>query len=283
MSSTHGDLYRHGTSLVVMAKSDMSGLAQASTAVSLKITDWETRYFTEKSFVEAIEYAFNDPVVSTITKIINFSGAFEGGNSNVANCAIQWAFYRGIAVIAAAGNKNTLINAINPYLLTVGSFGKPVNGLGSVWSQSNFGPEIDIWAPNEFISPFRVGTSIGTGFVSSAAAIAVSLYPAQLRSKPELIFNYLKSNADNNLVAISDKTTKTLHKRALSIKSFATATPSTATSPEPTNNYCGHLNLGLDKKTPNWTALKNAASNTKIGQIVTQSSTVSCTSRYTRC
>jgi hypothetical protein len=272
ISSTAGDLYLHGTSLVVMSKSKMAGLAEGSEVVSVKITDLETRYFTEKSFVSALAWVDLDLVNANTTKIINFSGAFFGGNTDFTKCAIQWAFYRNILVIVAAGNSNSSTPASSPYDYTVGSFTKSKSSnTYNIWSDSNFGTDIDMWAPNEFISQDRVGTSFATGYVSAAAAIAISKYP-QLRNKPLAVFSYLSERANTNLIGNDFKTTGAFHKRALSIQSFDSNPPNSNFVDNSANfvDFCRAFNL--DRKIPNWDELISRASSTKIGQIVNQTS-----------
>jgi hypothetical protein len=284
VSSMSGDLYRHGTSMIVISKSKLAGLAQGATAVSVKITDWETRFFTERSFVEAVAKIDEDQVPLTVSKIISFSGAFRDGYTNVSSCAVQWAFYRNIAFIAAAGNDNRTVNSLSPnkYLLLVGSFEKPDNnGKSNIWSHSNFGIEIDIWAPNTFISTEKVGTSVATSYVSSVAAMAISIHPGQLSNNPHRLYTYLKSRAQTNSLTASEKTRVTGHTRTLYSKDLKQNIPSTAVwDTNGVIDFC--KNLGFDTKVPNWNGLIATASLTRLGRIVHESSTRCKSSGTTR-
>lgn len=285
ISSVPGDMYRHGTSLVTMIKSNITGLAQSATAVSVKITEWETKYFTERSFVEAVAWIYSDVVPSSTTKIINFSGSFDGGSSDVVKCAIQWAFYNNIVFISAAGNENLLVDKTNPYELVVGSFNKPgTNGKSSIWSESNYGPAIDIWAPNSFISPNRIGTSFATGYVSAAAAIAISRWPLQLKNNVASVYKYLIDYgntvtidaATTNFKAKSSSNWKSLSMRSLSSKPNIISTTFS-------NNNCKNSQMQFDKVNPNWNALIEKASSTRWGHIVAFTNGAQCASTFSKC
>lgn len=270
------DYFQHGTLLALMAKSKISGFAQAASVVSLKITEGNDRFFTEKSFVKAVAAAVNDKPSTVTSRIINFSGSFYGGNSPVVNCAIQWAFFSKVAVIAAAGNDGAQIDTRNPYQFTVGSFVMPTIK-ANLWDKTNFGQSIDIWAPNSFIAQSRSGTSFATGFVSAVLAGSITLN-SNLRGNPNAQYKFLSATAKRDLVSTSGKVDKSFAGlRSLTFYDKATSIPdgnNTYFNPDFAPDYCTGLG---SKSTPDWPKLIGLASETTFGGIVTTTSTSSGT------
>lgn len=266
------DVWYHGTPLLMMAKSNIFGQAQAATVVSIKITEGEERFFSEKSLVRGIAYAVQDG--TTNSKIINFSGAFKEGNSNVVNCAIQWAFNAGVSVIAAAGNDNKVVGKdTNPYQFIVGSYNPVTSGKSGTWSDSNFGDQIDIWAPNNIVSNDKIGTSYATGYVSAVLASAQSKY-SSLAKNPNYAFKFLFDTA--NITAVDGRDNKAIKSIRAGVRSLSTS--------KITGGYTGSFSNYFDASkatdfcrtlgytSPNWPALIERASANVFGAIVSGAS-----------
>lgn len=276
------DFFAHGTLLTLITKSKFAGLAESANSVSVKITEPKTRFFSESSFVSAVAAAIRHN--TTDSKIINFSGSFFNENSDVTNCAIQMAFSNKIAFIAAAGNDNYEIKKNNPYQLLVGSFNKPEdNSPIVIWRKSNFGNGVDIWAPNEFITKDKKGTSFATAFTSSVLAAAISKIP-QLRNNPNIAYNYLIQNSKN----VTGR--RDIRKRVV-VQSINTLVmpnftkefkQANYTDLSKSPNYCGSLGLTAESRS-SLDRLITMASKTIYGGIVTSTSKFSCSRKFIRC
>lgn len=145
-------------------------------------------------------------------KIINLSigGKFD---SFIIKDACRYAFERNCVIVAAAGNSE-LLNpgnnvsypaAYDEYCLAVGA----TNAYDNITPWSNFGPQIDVVAPGEYIfgahfdpaKPgelhvygYRSGTSFATPIVSGAAALLISYKPFLSNSQ---VMDLIKYTADD--------------------------------------------------------------------------------------
>jgi hypothetical protein len=268
--STPSDVWGHGTMLALITKSSETGLAQSSQVISVKITDFEDRFFSEKNLISAIRWVFNHQNPSGLQKIINLSGAFSDGNGNLVNCAIQWAYNAGIPVIQAAGNDGRLLANDNGYQFVVGSFDprtKTSSGRYSTWSLSNHGSIIDLWAPNMIYSKSKIGTSFATGYVSAVLAASISKYP-NLKNKPAQAYQYLIDRASSDLINTADDKAKKSNNLLKALRVGSLQAPSyTAYTKVGGTDFC----VGRT-----WDSLVTAASSTRLGFIVSSTNVQSC-------
>lgn len=274
------DYVGHGSMMTQLAKNTDFGIGYDHRIWNIKMTEGATDTFSERSVVRAMKVAYDNNADSSTTKVINFSGYFEGGSTYV-DCAIQWLFKSNAAVVVAAGNSNATMT-YNPYRLAVGSYDPHAdNALASISSFSGYGPNVDLYAPASFINYRLQGTSVATGMTSVILGYAISKFTAQLKKNPKAAYDYLLSQTNAALLnPADDKIANNGSKnRALYVKNIAdmatypsTAPTSTRSAADLSQDFCGALGLNLTASSPNtanWTALINNASPTKMGVTVT--------------
>lgn len=136
-------------------------------------------------FADEIRYAV-DKGASVINISMDITDQlYEGGGSPEDLDAISYALKRDVLVVAGSGNDGkhqVAFPARAPGVLAVGG----VNQNGSVWENSNYGPEVLLTAPATGIVhaswpgdklSIGDGTSDATAFVSAAAALLRSKFP----------------------------------------------------------------------------------------------------------
>lgn len=282
------DGYYHGATLINIAKSNLSGIAEGASVAMIKITEGDSRYFSELNFVKAVAAVDQNTVPAGTTKIINFSGRFVNP-PNAVRCATQWAFFRNIIFIRAVGNDNALFGSNNAYTLSIGAFENYALGNSRIWAESNYGGIVDLWAPGVYVDKNRLGSSYATAYVSAAAAAAVSYWPAQLSNNPNRVLQYLMDLARTD--AINPTQTKlstgSVGTQSLSLINIKTLAPSTAVFYNLANepDYCAMV--GINSKTvPQWATLINGADPLKFGTIVNSGTPGMCqtsTGTWYRC
>ncbi|MCB9090946.1 MAG: S8 family serine peptidase [Halobacteriovoraceae bacterium] len=161
-----------------------------SSTIELRLSeDISKRKSLSSIIAEGLNYAIKNNV-----DVINLSFGWNRENHTEAlDTLIKEALKRNIAVVSAAGNKNsrnTIYPCIIPGVICVGS----VNPFGEKSADSNFGMQVDIMAPgydilstfpqtvpntNFFLAGYNKlsGTSQATPFVSAAVAIIKSAFP----------------------------------------------------------------------------------------------------------
>jgi subtilisin family serine protease len=129
-------------------------------------------------------------VINAGARVINLSVALQGpspGGGNSLQQALDFALRRGVVVVAAAGNQGTVGGSVitrHPWIIPVIAYdlkGRPMN-------LSNLGASIGrcgLGAPGEAVTSVGVtnpltmgGTSAATPFVTAAAALIWSEFPA---------------------------------------------------------------------------------------------------------
>lgn len=179
-SDTVLDINGHGTHVagIIAAYADnMSGIAGVAPdcfLLNVKVADDQGFVFT-KSVAEGIMWA-----VDNGANIINISLAFHQSSTELCQ-AIDYAWAKGVLVVAAAGNteQGTIIYpAYYDNVLAVTSTGES----GSLAPLSNYAEWVDVAAPGVNIYSclpdnsygYKSGTSFATGHVSGIAALFYS-------------------------------------------------------------------------------------------------------------
>ena len=114
--------------------------------------------------------------------IVNMSLQYSVG-SQYFRTAVQYAAAHGVPMIAAAGNSNGAVSWPAKWEETIAVAGS--NRFDARYSQSNFGPEVDVTAPGEAIYSLalnngyanRSGTSMATSHVTGTIALMRAVYP----------------------------------------------------------------------------------------------------------
>jgi thermitase len=178
----------HGTHVagtVAAATNNGEGVAAVCPSCRLLIAksgDEEGRFF-DADVVQGIYWS-----VDNRAKAINLSLGF-GGNSRILEHAVDYAWLRGVVVVAAAGNSNTdrpIYPAAYDKVISVAA----TNQNDRKASFSNFGTTIDVAAPGvEIVSAVPSGgyTELsGTSMASPHVAALAGLLAAQERTAPEI-------------------------------------------------------------------------------------------------
>jgi len=198
-ANSNSDDEGHGTAV--------SGVAAAigNNGTGIAGMDWQTKIIPVK-VLDSDGVGFASDIASGITyaadngaKVINLS---LGGSSpsSVMESAINYAINdKGCIIVAAAGNEGSSVSYPAKYsgVMAIGA----TNSSDSIWSGSNFGPEISVVAPGVSIYTTynnggyitATGTSLATPYVTGLASLLWSIDP---NSTNEQIKNLIKNNAD---------------------------------------------------------------------------------------
>jgi len=205
IEDTHPEAAGHGTNVASTVGAMVNGVGTAGISANVTLLVLKTNYmFTEIN--AAIYYAADNGA-----DIINMSlGAYEEsfidghgkqqngieGASTYFQTAINYAYNKGVTVIAAAGNEKTdhySYPASNNNVIGVGALGR--NTSTTIASYSNFGlHNVDIVSPGSVyvadiggVSAYTEtqGTSFAAPIVASAAAIYKGKYPTATPAKIE--------------------------------------------------------------------------------------------------
>ena len=185
------DDYGHGTMIAGIIgavkgnNQGLSGICPTVRMMSVKVLDHQGEGKAD-NVIKGIFYA-----VANGADIINISFAQEKP-SPVLETALEYAYRKGIVIIAAAGNygvSTPYYPAYSKYTISVAA----MNTNGYISSMSNYGDYIDVLAPGIDIystypgsDPTKLyavkdGTSLAAGFVSGVAAL-VKAYKPELKN-----------------------------------------------------------------------------------------------------
>lgn len=185
----------HGTQI--------AGIIVDSTFANVKISAYKVadKYgeATINGLISGINQAIKDKVNIINISLVGTESA-SADSINKINSALKSAISKNIVVVLAAGNDKEAADKL--WLtnygdgLTISSIGKT----GQILSDSNYGKVIDFCAPGASIRTTTLnskyietnGTSMAAAFVSSAAALTLSLDKSMT---PSEVFTYLKNNA----------------------------------------------------------------------------------------
>jgi subtilisin family serine protease len=193
------DVFGHGCSVagVIAANSNnaegIAGIAPNVQIMPLRVLD-ETGIGNYSSIAAAIIYAADNDA-----DIINLSLAGPTYSQIMAD-AVAYAISRGVVIIAAAGNQGrerAYYPAAFPSVIAVGSIDPDLQRSAF----SNYGAEIDIWAPgrdiltitNDGSYDFESGTSFAAPIVSGIVAMTET-FDAPLNTEDGIVFLYPPDN-----------------------------------------------------------------------------------------
>lgn len=174
------DLVGHGTSmaaLIVGSGAVVDGFAPAAQLVPIRATTGEA--MQANSLAAAIQFA-----ISRHVSVISIS-LRSLVQSSTLSIAIRNAINANIVVVAAAGDESQEsvdYPAAYPGVVAVGA----VDQSGSIWPQSNSGPQVTLAAPGVNVptednfgsSGTTTGTSASTAYVSATVALIRSAHPS---------------------------------------------------------------------------------------------------------
>jgi thermitase len=180
------DIHGHGTHVagtVAAATNNGEGMAAVCPSCRLLIAKAGDDPFFDADIVQGIYWS-----VDNRAKVINLSLGFPG-NSRILEHAVDYAWQRGVVVVAAAGNENTdepFYPAAYDKVISVAA----TNQNDRKASFSNFGTTIDVAAPGVGILSTVPGDeyalSDGTSMASPHVAALAGLLAAQGRTAPEI-------------------------------------------------------------------------------------------------
>ncbi|KAK5727980.1 hypothetical protein LTR17_012287 [Elasticomyces elasticus] len=183
---TMDDTAGHGTFVAGIAVGHPFGMASAATAVNVKmVCAGETA-----PSVANIVMALDDIAIQHISNkqnpppgwrgsVINMSWG-NGEDSASMELSVNIATQNGIALVTAAGNSNQATTDVSPCnfknAVCVGASDENYGKWTDATQGSNYGPEIDIWAPGKLVtsstkdSDFSTSMGSGTSFACPAVA-----------------------------------------------------------------------------------------------------------------
>ncbi|MSR70045.1 MAG: hypothetical protein EXS17_06850 [Phycisphaerales bacterium] len=114
--------------------------------------------------------------------VINMSLQYSLGSTYLYS-AVQYAAAQGVPMIAATGNSNAAVAWPAKWQETIAVAAS--NRFDVRWTNSNFGPEVDVTAPGESVYSLgllsgygtRTGTSMATPHVAGTVALMLAMYP----------------------------------------------------------------------------------------------------------
>jgi hypothetical protein len=170
------DFVGHGTAMASLAASLSLGVGKGATIVPIKVSD--SVLLNLNNVVSGLQYilAQNDGLTSVVNLSLN--GSSTSGATGMLETLISQLKSANYVVVAAAGNENAAVSTItpgrSPDAITAGA---SVVSTGSRWidtatTGSNFGPEIDVFAPAVDAKVYNTtgGLVLATG-TSGAAAL----------------------------------------------------------------------------------------------------------------
>ncbi len=177
-SQTAADVNGHGTHIAgIIAATTNNGVGVAGVAanaqlLNVKVAD-DNGMVWSSTVAKGIVWA-----VDNGAKVINLSLAIPT-KSEVLEKAIEYAWNKGAVVVAGAGNNVKgvpMYPACYPEVIAVAA----IDAEGSLWTKSNDGDWVDVYAPGAEIYStlpgnnygYQSGTSMATAYVSGVAALA---------------------------------------------------------------------------------------------------------------
>lgn len=176
------DIQGHGTHCAGIAASSEHGVAKKANVIAVKVMR-DDGTGSASNIISGINFVVQQAVLSNRPSVINLSVTTPA--SRAVDSAVSNAVSFGIHVVVAAGNDNVDASLLSPAradaVITVGA--TDINDQRA--SFSNFGPDVDIWAPGVEIISLGItsnnalktldGTSMATPFVAGLVAYFLGL------------------------------------------------------------------------------------------------------------
>jgi len=177
-TQTAADVHGHGTHIagIIAAAANnglgIAGIAPNSRLLNVKVAD-DSGMVWASTAAEGIVWA-----VDNGAKVINM-GFFVPSPYPALEQAVDYAWSRGVVLVAAAGNGIKSVPVYPAYYPEVIAVAATDVG-GNLWSRSNYGDWVDAYAPGvDIYSTFpgnnygyQTGTSVASAYVSGVAALA---------------------------------------------------------------------------------------------------------------
>ncbi|KAL6907162.1 peptidase S8/S53 domain-containing protein [Trichoderma evansii] len=164
------DLNGHGTHCAGIIGSKSFGVAKQTQLIAVKV--FLNRESLMSTILDGLQWAVNDIRTKgrESRSVINLS--LGGSYSRAMNHAVESAFEMGVFTVVAAGNEQKPTRdfspASAPNAFTVGA----IDANWHEWEYSNFGPEINIFAPGVDIESTFISTEMATRKLSGTSMAA---------------------------------------------------------------------------------------------------------------
>ncbi len=185
LSPSIADMKNHGTGIagIIGARGvQFTGIAPNAQIVVYKIDDG-SRMISPQAATTALNtiLAYNKENPGQKIAVVNLSYGIQGGGNVPLTNAINQAYESGVAIICPAGNLGFPGVHYPASLGTTIAVGALAANKQQAYANSSYGPEVDFIAPGENVYlpsndggyMLMSGTSVATGFVAAAAALAV--------------------------------------------------------------------------------------------------------------
>jgi len=179
-SQTTSDILGHGTHIAgIIGATTNNGIGIAGIAPNTNLLNVKTAEDSGITWPSAIAKGIRWATDNNAS-IINI-GAWVPAASSDLDRALDYAWSKGVVIIAAAGNNNKsapVYPACHKNVLAVSAIGAD----NKLWSKSNCGSWTDVYAPGVDIYStlpgdkygYNTGTSMATAYVSATAALALN-------------------------------------------------------------------------------------------------------------
>ncbi|EHK44933.1 hypothetical protein TRIATDRAFT_198568 [Trichoderma atroviride IMI 206040] len=164
------DIQGHGTHCAGIIGSKSYGVAKKAQLIAVKtFRNQETLMST---VMDAYQWSANDIRTKNRVGLAVINMSLGGSYSRAMNHAVESAFDMGILTIVAAGNEGRPARLVSPAsaanAFTVGA----IDADWHQWEHSNFGPEVNIFAPGVNIESTYISTDMATRKLSGTSMAA---------------------------------------------------------------------------------------------------------------